>query len=366
MGSTEPGEVPHYDRNKELKAFDATKTGVKGVVDSGIEKIPRIFVRTQDEFTEDLAYTVVSGDQFQLPLVDLHDIDCRRKEIIDDIRRATMTWGFFQLVNHGIPESVTNEMIEGTRRFHEGDIEVKKQLYVRDLSTVVHYDSNFDLYQSRSANWKDTFRCRLLNPDPIDPQLIPSTCRDIIVEYWKHVVILGNTLAELFSEALGLSKDQLKGMDCTKYLTLAAHYAPACPEPELTMGSTKHSDQSFFTILLNDDIPGLQVLHQNHWVNVKPIHGAFTINVGDIMQILSNDNYKSSQHRVVANHVGPRISVACFYRASVEKPTLLYPIKELISESNPAVYKEITFKEFVEYSHSRRPDGVSTLDHFKV
>ncbi|KAI3933541.1 hypothetical protein MKX01_032646 [Papaver californicum] len=365
MGSAE-GEVPVYDRIKELKAFDETKTGVKGIADSGIEKLPRMFVRTQDEFTEDLPYTEARDDQFQIPLIDIHNIDCRRNEIIDEIRRASTTWGFFQLLNHGIPISVTDELIQGIRRFHEQDTEVKKQFYVRDLSQLVQYDSNFDLYQSRSANWKDTLRCRLLNPDPIDPQLLPSICRDVIVEYWKHVVNLGDTITELLSEALGLNKDTLKGMDCTKYLTLAAHYAPACPEPELTLGSTKHADQSFFTILLQDHIPGLQVLHQNHWVNVKPIRGSLTINVGDLMQLLSNDKFKSSEHRVVASHVGPRISVACFYRASLDKPTPLYPIRELISEGNPPVYQDTTFKEFVKYSHARRPDDVSPLDHFKL
>ncbi|RZC89801.1 hypothetical protein C5167_035798 [Papaver somniferum] len=218
MGSVQAGEVPHYDRNKELKAFDETKIGVKGIVDMGIEKIPRIFVRTQDEFTEDLAYTDAAKDQFQTPVIDLQGIDHRRNEIIHEIRRASMTWGFFQLVNHEIPMSVTNEMIEGIRRFHEGNVEVKEKLYVKDLSQKVQYDSNYDLYKSRSANWRDTFRRRLLNPDPIDPQLLPDTCRDIVVEYWKHIMSLGETLAELLSEALGLHKDQLKGMDCTQYL----------------------------------------------------------------------------------------------------------------------------------------------------
>ncbi|XP_026459299.1 1-aminocyclopropane-1-carboxylate oxidase homolog 1-like [Papaver somniferum] len=253
-------EKCHYDRNKELKAFDETKTGVKGIVDLGIEKIPQMLVRTQDEFTEDLAYTDATRDQFQTPVIDLQGIDYRRSEIIDEIRRASMTWGFFQLVNHEIPVSVTNEMIEGIRRFHEGDIEVKKRLYVKEMmSQKVQYYSNYDLNESRSANWRDTFRCRLLNPDPIDPQLLPETCRDIIVEYWKHIMSLGDILAELFSEALGLHKDHLKCMDCTQYL---GHYYPPCPEPELTMGSTKHADQSFFTILLQDQVAGLQFLHQ--------------------------------------------------------------------------------------------------------
>ncbi|RZC55353.1 hypothetical protein C5167_014204 [Papaver somniferum] len=317
-------------------------------------EIPQMLVRTQDEFTEDLAYTDATRDQFQTPVIDLQGIDYRRSEIIDEIRRASMTWGFFQLVNHEIPVSVTNEMIEGIRRFHEGDIEVKKRLYVKEMmSQKVQYYSNYDLNESRSANWRDTFRCRLLNPDPIDPQLLPETCRDIIVEYWKHIMSLGDILAELFSEALGLHKDHLKCMDCTQYL---GHYYPPCPEPELTMGSTKHADQSCWTTISTP----------NHWVTVKPITGALTVNIGDLIQLISNDKFKSSEHRVVASHVGPRISVGCFYRASLDKPTLLYPIRELTSETNPPVYQNITFKEYIDYAHSRGLDGVSSLNYFKL
>lgn len=50
------GEVPNYDRYKELKAFDESIASVKGLVDAGIEKIPRIFFRTPNELTEDLAF----------------------------------------------------------------------------------------------------------------------------------------------------------------------------------------------------------------------------------------------------------------------------------------------------------------------
>lgn len=106
-----------------------------------------------------------------------------------------------------------------------------------------------------------------------------------MVEYSKRVKALVRTLFELLSEALGLEPDHLASMDCDKGQTVLCHYYPACPEPNLTMGTTRHSDPDFLTILLQDHIGGLEVLYQDRWVKVPPLPGALVVNIGDLLQV---------------------------------------------------------------------------------
>ena len=166
-----------YDRASELKAFDESKTGVKGLVDAGVSKVPRMFIQPPDNLR---TYTT----QFNFPVVDLQGMDndpIRRNKIVDMVKDASETWGFFNVVNHGIPVSVLEEMMEGVLRFYEQDTEVKKQFYTRDASRKkMVYNSNFDLYTAPAANWMDTFYC-LMAPHPPNPEELPASCRYVII-----------------------------------------------------------------------------------------------------------------------------------------------------------------------------------------
>ncbi|KAL0414333.1 UNVERIFIED_CONTAM: 1-aminocyclopropane-1-carboxylate oxidase1 [Sesamum radiatum] len=322
-----------YDRMEMLKAFDQTEAGVKGLIDSGLTKIPKIFVRPSEELAQDqLTYTNI---QVQVPVIDLSGIlDADgRKQIVEQVRIASETWGFFQVVNHGIPPAVLDGMIDGIRKFNEMDVEDKRRYYTRDNTRRVKYSSNYDLFTSKTANWRDTINISF--PDEIDSEELPASCRDSTMEYSNHVKILGNTLLELLSEALELSPDHLYNMECSKGHRITCHYYPACPEPQLTLGITKHSDLGFLTVLLQNQISGLQVLYQDQWVNVEPIPGGLVVNIGDLLQVVSNGRFISNKHRVIANSIGPRISVACFFNGPGGKVKTYGPIKELISEGNP-------------------------------
>ncbi|KAL5708442.1 hypothetical protein ACHQM5_019235 [Ranunculus cassubicifolius] len=354
----------YNNRAEELKAFDETKAGVKGLVDSGLEKVPRIFLSASNELENSLP----NPTKYKVPLIDLHGIKDdknSRERIVEEIKNASETWGFFQVVNHGVGLNVLDEMIQGVIRFHEQDAEVRKQYYSRDRMKTVKYSSNFDLYTSKTANWRDTLTFIMASPEPVDPQELPPTCRDITLEYTKEVTGLGETLFQLLSEALGLKSDHLKQLQCDETCVLISNYYPPCPEPELTLGSSEHTDPAFLTILLQDQIGGLQVLYQDQWVDIQPIPGAFVINIANILQIVSNDRFKSVQHRVLANHVGPRVSVACFLNARGDtKP--FGPIKELVSAETGPIYRDVTMLEYFNRFERQGQQVKSDMENFKL
>lgn len=109
--------------------------------------------------------------------------------------------------------------------------------------------------------------------------------RDITFKYATYIKKLGITLFELLSEALGLEPNHLIEIECNKGLNVVGHYYPPCPEPHLTVGTSKHSDPGFITVLLQDDIGGLQILYENHWNDVPPLHGALVVNISDLLQV---------------------------------------------------------------------------------
>ncbi|KAK1315429.1 hypothetical protein QJS10_CPA06g00267 [Acorus calamus] len=352
-----------YDRAKEVKEFDEAKVGVKGLVDHGVNKIPRIFIHPPDHHP-----TAPESDRAKLsiPIVDLEGIDgANRSEIVEKIGKASEKWGFFQVVNHGIPVKLLEEMMEGVRRFNEQPKEVKEEYYTRDPKKKFRFSSNFDIYKSKAANWRDTISC-FFDVDPVDPNEVAPICREALLDYAKHVTQLGETLSEMLSQALGLDRGFLKGLNCVKSQLLMGHYYPACPEPELTLGIVKHTDPYFLTILLQDSLGGLQVLHDEKWIDISPVHGALVINIGDLFQMISNGRFKSPEHRVKANLKGPRISVASFLNPLTNEERMYGPIKELLSEEKPAIYKDILLKDYIAYCYSKGLDSIAPLEYFKL
>lgn len=113
------------------------------------------------------------------------------------------------------------------------------------------------------------------------------------------MVRLGGRLLKIFSINLGLEEDHLQkafGGENNVGACLRVNFYPKCPQPDLTLGLSSHSDPGGMTILLPDEnVAGLQVRRDNSWTTVKPVPNAFIVNIGDQIQVLrSSSTYSFS------------------------------------------------------------------------
>lgn len=171
--------LDYEGRAKEVEEFSKTKAGVKGLVDSGVAKIPRFFVLPPEILQKASTKSTTDGVgyQLQVPVIDLEGCtDHRRAEIVGDIRCAAEKWGFFQMVNHGVPKTVMEDLRESIRRFHEQPNEEKTKWYSQDVWKRIRYYSYGYLHTSAPANWRDSLACNFQD-HPIDLEALPQACR---------------------------------------------------------------------------------------------------------------------------------------------------------------------------------------------
>ncbi|GKB91192.1 1-aminocyclopropane-1-carboxylate oxidase homolog 3-like protein [Tanacetum coccineum] len=353
-------ENNHYDRETEVKEFDSSKLGVKGLLDTGIETIPRFFHQPPENLPckNNLKKTMQT-----VPVIDMSQ---DRSEVVEQVRKMSSTLGFFQVVNHGVDVKMIESVVNDVKKFFEMDDEYKMRFYSREAGKGVSYSTNFDLFRSKAASWRDTLQVRM---SPIEPdwEAVPEMCRQALKDWDKAVVSLGDALMSILCEGLGVKSDKLKELTCLEGRVSASHYYPQCPQPDLTMGLTPHTDPGVLTVLVQNEVGGLlHVKCGEDWAAVEAVPGAIVINIGDLLQMMSNGEYKSVEHRVLANpEEVARVSIAVFLNPSIREK-LYGPFPELISAEKPAVYKEFTYSDYMGRFFTKELDGKTLTNFYRI
>ncbi|PWA80742.1 Non-heme dioxygenase N-terminal domain-containing protein [Artemisia annua] len=141
-----------YDRLKEVKQFDESKIGVKGLLDTGITTIPSFFHQPPENLPSPQPK---NQPRLTVPVIDLSQ---DRSTVVDEIRGASSTLGFFQIVNHSISVTSIESVIKDMKNFYEQTTEYKMKFYNREVEKGVTYSTNMDLYKSKAASWRDTIQ----------------------------------------------------------------------------------------------------------------------------------------------------------------------------------------------------------------
>lgn len=341
---------------EELCLNKLTIDAVEILVEKGITSIPEKFIRPPEErFTSP---TPSEDVEEQVPVIDLQGLNCcegsiEREKVLKQLAYACENWGFFQIVNHGIPEPLMEAMMNVGKAFFGLSVE-EKQAYAALPGLIMQgYGSKYIAREGATRDWRD-YIYLLLQPHSIRDYAYwpsdPADFREVVHNYSEETLKLAKRLMGAFSLNLGLPQNYLETFIVQPYQNMLINYYPPCPEPELTAGFYAHSDIGMATLLLQETgSKALQIRKNDKWVPVIAAPGALLVNVADQVEIISNGRYKSIEHRVVADKDKPRISIPVFCDAAPH--AIIKPAPELLESSmNDEAAKTEEMKENPKYS----------------
>lgn len=290
-----------------------------------------------------------------------HENNAALRNVLAKVAAACEEWGFFQVINHGVPEQLLAALKREAKLFFDQPLEEKRKVRRSFENNLGYYDAE---RTKNVRDWKEVFdfavRGSLELPDlpleseeetagttvfrnrwPEGSENFRAAC-----EKWSEAVErLAFKLLALIALSLGLRADTFHSFyrDHSAYMRLN-HY-PVCPAPELALGVSRHKDSGALTVLVQDDAGGLQVKRKDgEWIDVKPRSDAFVINVGDCFQVWSNDRYKSVEHRAIVHTNKERFSFPLFFNPNHK--TDIMPIAELVGGDQSPRYRAFNYGRY--------------------
>ncbi|WCJ39231.1 2-oxoglutarate (2OG) and Fe(II)-dependent oxygenase superfamily protein [Euphorbia peplus] len=309
--------------------------------------IPEAFIRSENEQP---CLTTVYGVELSVPIIDMSDPD--QENVNHLIVDASRNWGMFQIINHGIPNEIIRNLQSVGKEFFELP-QNEKQVYAKIEGSLEGYGSSLQKEIEGKKGWVDHLFHRIWPLSAINYKFWPknpANYREVNEEYAKQLHGVSERLFKSLSLGLGLEKNELKkalGGDELNYL-LKINYYPPCPRPDLALGVVAHTDMCSITILVPNDVQGLQAFRDGKWYDVKYVPNALVIHIGDQLEIVSNGKYKSVVHRTTVNKEKTRMSWPVF----LEPPTdfEVGPHRKLINQDSPPKFKT---KKYGDYSYCK-------------
>ncbi|KAG4171453.1 hypothetical protein ERO13_A12G210100v2 [Gossypium hirsutum] len=332
---------------------------VQALASKNLKNIPSRYIRPEVEFE-----VVSIGESQQIPVIDMSKLD--RDDEQKKLHQACKDWGFFQLINHGIADEVIEKMKIDTQEFFKLPLE-EKLAYAQLPNEIEGYGQTLVRSADQKLDWNDML---FLFPLPVPLRNMrfwpanPPSFRETFDKYSTELQKVTIYLIKRIAKNLGTDPEMLSSFFEDGVQAIRTNYYPPCAEASKVFGASPHSDSTGLTLLLQvNEVEGLQIKKDEKWVPVKPIPGALIVNIGDIIEIMSNGEYRSIEHRVVVNQEKERLSMAAFHRPKVG--TEIGPLADLV-RTNKAQYKTMSLEEFLRLRLSRKVRGKHLLNQMKL
>ncbi|KAL7617189.1 protein SRG1 [Lactuca sativa] len=345
---------------------------VQELAKKSITKIPPRYVR-QDHNQKPLITSSDDTSNLSVPVIDLHTLfatdsgSSTYSSELSKLHTAAKQWGFFQVINHGVSEPLLEDFKREVLNFFKLPMEEKQKLW-QEEDNHEGFGQLFVVSEEQKLDWCDMFYITTLPHNLRQFQLfqkLPPVLREKLEAYSTEIKKLAMAILGQMAKALGIDGEEMSELFDDGVQSMRMNYYPPCPEPESALGFTPHSDADALTILYQlTETEGLQVRKDGKWVSVKPLPNALVVNIGDIMEIITNGVYKSIEHRAIVHSNIERLSVATFYSSSMG--TELGPARSLVAQQNIANFRRVPLEEYFKGFFARKLDGKSFLDYMKV
>jgi isopenicillin N synthase-like dioxygenase len=270
-----------------------------------------------------------------IPVVDVSPLftgdDAAKRRVAEAIRAASVEVGFFYVRGHNVSEDLMRATYLAAKYFFALPEAAKRAIVVHEKSAHRGYMPFAQTKQPgvKRADLKESFNYAY----PFTPEhpamksghtLVglnqwpagETVWRATLEKYYREVFELGQRILSGFAIALGLPQEFFRGL--YRYPLVRARLLHYPPQEESTddgqYGAGEHTDYGTITILWQDDVGGLQVKNRaGKWVDAPPIDGTFVINIGDMLELWSNNLFVSTRHRVINRSGRERYSIPVFY-----------------------------------------------------
>jgi isopenicillin N synthase-like dioxygenase len=302
-----------------------------------------------------------------IPAVDLSKFatgnDAQRQEFIAELGKAWIDVGFVTVKNHGVPDEYINAFYTQVKRFFEFDTTTK--LKYEDIANAGQRGyTSFGREHAKGFDAPDLKEFWQMGQEVTDGDKISKEYpSNIVVDLLPDFEEIGRKLYTSFEKsgalllraiALYLNLDEYyfeAKIHNGNSILRAIHYPPIQGEPKSSIRAEQHEDINLITLLAGASAEGLQVKDKDgNWVSVNAPEGHLVINVGDMLQRLTNNVLRSTTHRVVNP---PR---EMWHTSRYSIPFFLHPrsnmnltcLESCITTDNPLNYKPITSGEYLD------------------
>jgi isopenicillin N synthase-like dioxygenase len=301
-----------------------------------------------------------------IPLVDLssfvHGTDSDKSGFVDLLGKAFHEVGFVGVINHQVPKDLIDNFYAASKEFFSLPVSVKRKYEIEGLAGQRGYTSYGKEHakQSKVADLKEFYQIGqyvskdhpLKDEYPDNPHVEDVAGFSLYSEQlYKAFEEAGGHLLRAIALHLGLDEqyfsDKIKDGNS---ILRTIHYPPITEEPRSAIRAEQHEDINLITLLVGASAGGLQLLNsQNEWLDIVPEDDEIVINVGDMLQRLTNNYLKSTTHRVINPprelwHV-PRLSIPFFLHPKSEMDLSCLP--STVTDENPLNYDPITAGEYL-------------------